>query len=151
MKKKIINFYQFRTIESTDFNIVSEIIVTNLRHYYADAWDLDDYCSDYSPENISKMDLSSFYVVTDQTDTVIASGQLTKNELKTIFVSQDHQHQGIGRFVVEQLEKILKSNGYASARVLSGKHAINFYEKLGYQKTGRTFAKGEDIEMEKSL
>jgi GNAT superfamily N-acetyltransferase len=67
-----------------------------------------------------------------------------KERLQSLFVSEDHHRQGIGRRLVERFEQECARQGGSSVRVASTLYAVPFYTAMGYQRTtgvraGRSF------------
>lgn len=140
-----------RPFTTNDASVLSCLIIDNLRKYYAQAWDLEEYCALYAEYALIKLAESEEIFVVEDKENIVATGSLAGNQIKSIFVSLTWQSKGIGRWLITQLEQKALIKGINKLIVLSGKHAVGFYEKLGYHKTERVFSKGEDIEMEKSI
>jgi len=60
------------------------------------------------------------------------------DELKTIFVFPEYQGLGIGKRLIDCLEKYAVSNQVEKLKVPASISGIGFYEKIGYKK-GETF------------
>jgi citrate lyase synthetase len=140
-----------RPFSPQDAPIVSDIIITNLHAYYANAWDVEDYSSMHRPKKLIQMAEKENIYVVESDGQIIATGSLKDNEIKDVFVLISEQSKGIGKWLVTQLERILKDKRYIKSFLFSGKYAVGFYEKMGYKQTGKVLSKGEDIEMEKLL
>lgn len=66
---------------------------------------------------------------------VVALGK--KGEIGSIFIDPAHQHKGIGRQAVQQIEALHPNVRQWKLDVLAeSKHLHAFYESLGYVKTG---------------
>ncbi len=55
--------------------------------------------------------------------------------LQSLFVRQDHHHQGIGRRLVENCEQWCIDRGSRVIRLAATLYAIPFYEAVGYKKS----------------
>ena len=51
-------------------------------------------------------------------------------------VSEAHQHQGIGRFLIEAVEKRARERGYGTIGLMARVTATAFFEKYGYRVKG---------------
>jgi len=54
-------------------------------------------------------------------------------KLERICVLKPYRKLGIGKVIVQELEKIAKEKGYSKVKLHSQTHANAFYEQLGYQ------------------
>lgn len=59
--------------------------------------------------------------------------------LRQVVIDKPYQKTGAGKVMMEQIEKVLRNEGYKEIRLYSHEGAIEFYTKLGYQKMERTF------------
>jgi GNAT superfamily N-acetyltransferase len=55
--------------------------------------------------------------------------------LQSLFVREDHHHQGIGRRLVESCEQWCADRGASVIRLASTLYAVPFYSALGYKKS----------------
>ena len=63
---------------------------------------------------------------------VRGTGALAKNELRNIFVDPDYQNQGIGRQIVQHLERKAMEKECGEVWLVSSITARNFYRRMGY-------------------
>ncbi len=139
MKKKIC----IRRFEKKDAKEVSNLIIKTLR-----TTNIKDYSKSYiengvrilNSENIvEKSKLRHFYVVCND-EKIIGCGSIGYDENKeescfyTIFVSPEYQGNGIGRLIVESLEKDEYARKSKKIIVPSSINAKSFYLKLGYKR-----------------
>lgn len=71
-----------------------------------------------------------------------------------IAVAEEYQHKGIGRMLIETVEKKARELGYTRLGTLTRLTATGFYERCGYQPIGITgvlFGKLQMMWMEKGL
>ena len=54
-------------------------------------------------------------------------------KLERICVLKPYRKMGIGKVIVQELEKIAKEKGYSKVKLHSQTHANAFYEQLGYR------------------
>ncbi|MED3662038.1 GNAT family N-acetyltransferase [Ureibacillus sp. FSL K6-8385] len=60
-------------------------------------------------------------------------------KLERIAVLKPYRQMGIGKVIVQELEKIAKEEGCSKVKLHSQTHANPFYEKLGYQINSEVF------------
>ena len=60
-------------------------------------------------------------------------------KIRQIAVARLHQGKGIGRRLMNKVEKILYERGYVKTVLHSQTSVVGFYAKLGYTKTGEEF------------
>ena len=60
-------------------------------------------------------------------------------KLERICILPTHRQYGLGRTIVQALEKIAKDKGFVKAKLHGQTHAERFYEKVGYTKASEVF------------
>ncbi|MBR2592911.1 MAG: GNAT family N-acetyltransferase [Oscillospiraceae bacterium] len=133
---------EIRRFEESDAVAVSELIRTTLRTSNAQdypAETIDSLVTRETPEYIlQRVTWTHFYVVEDDSR-IIACGAIgpywdkqDESALFTIFVHPDHQGKGIGRAIMETLEKdefALRAKRIEIPASITG---LPFYQKMGY-------------------
>lgn len=140
---------EIRRFEKSDAAAVSELIRTTLRTSNAQDYPaemIDALVTRETPEYIlQRVSWTHFYVVEDDSR-IIACGAIgpywdkqDESALFTIFVHPDHQGKGIGRAIMETLEKdefALRAKRIEIPASITG---LPFYQKMGYSfKDGNT-------------
>lgn len=97
-----------------------------------------------------------FYIASKNGEIVGVAGYHLKGEVAGVFVSPDHQRQGIGERMMEEIEGKASDQGIQKLEVLSSLTAKKFYDKLGFQELKKKYTDmdGKDIpvyKMEKEL
>lgn len=59
--------------------------------------------------------------------------------MRQMAVLNDLQGKGIGRALMQFAENIARDHGYRTIMMHARKHAVGFYEKMGYKKRGEEF------------
>lgn len=133
---------EIRRFEESDAVAVSELIRTTLRTSNAQDYPaemIDSLVTRETPEYIlQRVSWTHFYVVEDDSR-IIACGAIgpywdkqDESALFTIFVHPDHQGKGIGRAIMETLEKdefALRAKRIEIPASITG---LPFYQKMGY-------------------
>lgn len=133
---------EIRRFEKSDAAAVSELIRTTLRTSNAQDYPaemIDALVTRETPEYIlQRVSWTHFYVVEDDSR-IIACGAIgpywdkqDESALFTIFVHPDHQGKGIGRAIMETLEKdefALRAKRIEIPASITG---LPFYQKMGY-------------------
>ena len=71
-------------------------------------------------------------IVENKQGEMTAWGSSEEQRIEGIYVKPESGHQGIGRLLMERLEKEISKRGYASARLAASINAVGFYQKIGY-------------------
>ena len=147
---------KIRRFEEKDAKKVSELIIetlrkTNIKDYSADS--IENYVNNFQPENVlERASWTHFYVV-EEKGNIIGCGaiapywnKIEECSLFTIFISPEHQGKGIGRKIIETLEKdeyFLRAKRIEVPASITG---VPFYKKMGYSyKNGVNKADNEGI------
>lgn len=72
-------------------------------------------------------------LVVEQEGAIIATGAIDGSEIFGVFVHPDHQHRGLGRALMVELEARAKRNGFEEAVLSVSLPSRAFYRSLGYQ------------------
>jgi N-acetylglutamate synthase-like GNAT family acetyltransferase len=138
-----------RRLEEKDAQAVSELIITtirisNVRDYPADL--MEELVKTQTPEHVlERASWTHFYVVEEE-GKIIGCGAIgpywgkeDESSLFSIFVHPDYQGKGVGRAIVEALEKdefALRARRIEIPASITG---LPFYQKMGYSfKNGNT-------------
>jgi len=87
----------------------------------------------YTMDWITKQMQSRYFIVALVDDKVVGTGSLDGDEVKAVFVDPDHQRRGIGRALMEELERYGKSKGLQQVRLYATITAFEFYKRLHYR------------------
>ena len=98
-------------------------------------------------------------MVCDASNQCIGVGRLqfnteTEAQIRYMAVAKEVERQGVGRIIIDSLEKQAKEKNITSIILDAREPAIGFYEKLGYAKKEKTYLLFNSIQhyrMEKNL
>ena len=132
-----------------------------LKQYYYFRWQLLRKPWN-EPEGSEKDEIEDqcFHVmICNENHRCIGAGRLqfnTENEaqIRYMAVAKDFERQGVGRIIIDALEKKAQEKNITSIILDAREPAIGFYEKLGYVKKEKTYLLFDSIQhyrMEKTL
>ena len=85
------------------------------------------------PGNILKVAREGFVAVALIEGKIVATGSIIKDKILRVFVDPSYQKRGLGRMIMDALEKQAAAGGLKSVQLRSLANAKKFYESLGYQ------------------
>lgn len=147
---------RIRQFDPSDATAVSNVIRTTMRisnaadYPMARLQPLIDY---FSPEKVAQLSHERDCLVAEEEGEIVGTAALDGNELVTFFVDPQHQGQGIGSALLKAIEIIAFDHGRRELRVDASLAGTPFYERHGYERTGRIVAgtAGPQISMRKQL
>lgn len=115
-------------------------------------WGLDIRDEDLTGDK--DMQLFGGYLEDEMISTIfLTQDDDTSARIKAVAILPEYQKKGLGKYLMEHVEKIAKEKGYTKV-VLMGRVSVEvFYEKLGYKTIGDPFDYHTipHVDMEKSL
>jgi putative acetyltransferase len=84
---------------------------------------------------------TTFELAVDDADTPVAFMLLIENHMEALFVDPAYRGQGVGRFLVE--EAVRRYPNLTADVNEQNPQAIGFYEKLGFERCGRSELDGQ--------
>jgi len=84
-------------------------------------------------EEIALVITAAMVLVADKDGEIVGVLRGRKDKLQSLFVSQDHHRQGIGRSLVERYEHGCRDQGSEVVRLMSTLYAVPFYQAVGYK------------------
>ena len=150
------DIYSIRRFQASDADEVSELIVKTLR-----TTNIKDYSVEYiendvkmfTPDGvIERAGGTHFYVISDE-ESIVGCGAIgpywgkeDESSLFNIFVLPEYQGKGVGRKIIETLEKDEYYLRAKRVEIPASITACEFYEKMGY-----TYKNGIDVVDEEQL
>jgi GNAT superfamily N-acetyltransferase len=106
----------------------------------------------YSPENIVQINLGRTCLVALVGENIVGTAALEKNKLSSFFVAPEFQGKGIGKILLQAIERVARKQGVFTINLDSSVTAAAFYEKMNYRKIkSKKGQAGAVVEMEKTL
>ena len=147
---------RIRRFQETDARKVVNIIrrallEVNSRDYPLSM--LKAMCKRFTPTSIKEKAKTGHTYVAVESNEVVGTARLKENTISTLFILPTKMGRGIGRRLMEQVEKKAKEDGYSFIQVPSSLTAVSFYRKMGYKKVKEVYSKeyGKNIIMKKIL
>jgi ribosomal protein S18 acetylase RimI-like enzyme len=78
---------------------------------------------------------------------IIGFGVIEGSHIRRVYVHPETLRKGIGRSIVESLEKIACSRGFTFCTLNSSSNAFEFYKKLGYEYQGEKSLESNGIKV----
>lgn len=78
-----------------------------------------------------------FYVAVDDRDQLFGLGHMKDNTISGLYVSADHQGEGVGSALLSRMEADAVANGAEGMEIESTITAASFYQQMGYEEIGR--------------
>lgn len=89
-----------------------------------------------SPETMRRRAASFYLAVYESDGETLGIGGVEMNEIRLLFVSPEHQREGIGRSLLKHLEAMVPAALFNDIFVYSTPAAEPFYRKHGYAERG---------------
>lgn len=153
---------KIRRVCDEDISLLAEMIEDSCRDSWKDFYppnSINFAVLGFNEESLKKkIKVSHFYVVEDE-EKIIGCGAIKKSQrnkdvcsLVCIFVDPKQQGKGIGRKIMQTLEKDEIFLGSKIARISSSVIAVPFYRKFGYEhKGGYLYYKDGQFVLEKNI
>ncbi len=107
--------------------------------------------------NILKVARDGHIVVAEMQGRIVGTGSIIGDTILRIFVDPAYQERGLGRMIVNELERQAAAKGAEIVRLRALTNAKKFYESLGYLSIAKGFVEVDNgrhleyLEMVKSL
>ena len=108
----------------------------------------------HQPEGseVDDIETSCFHVIAiDTEDTIIGVARLQFNsesdaQVRYMAVTPENERKGIGRSMISYMEDHAMRTGYLNMVLDAREPAVGFYEKLGYEITGKSYLLFDEIQ-----
>lgn len=146
---------RIRIASPCDAEAISSLIIRALRESNAKDYPpsvIARVQQGFDPEAILLMLVKRRVLVAENRQTVLGTGSLDGDMIRSVYVDPAHQGQGIGRLLMAELERAAIAAGVERLKVPSSLTAEGFYTRLGFRAI-REITEGEErtIVMERGL
>jgi len=100
-------------------------------HYTAD--EIDSWANGIHPDRYS---LDEDFFVAEVDGVIVAFGQRKGEEIRAVYVHPDHTGRGLGRRLMDQLERNARAEGAERLFLNSSLNGEAFYETCGFRRVG---------------
>ncbi|MEK6836465.1 MAG: GNAT family N-acetyltransferase [Nanoarchaeota archaeon] len=129
----IRRFRMFDVVEIP--SLIRRAIIERDNHNYTRE-QIDSSASYYTAERFCEdLEHKIVYVSTDN-EKITGTATLRNDEVMACFILPEYQGRGLGREFVGALERDAVLKGFSNVWLVAVLSAVEFYEKLGYHKTG---------------
>lgn len=149
-----------REFRSADLENVRDLIHRTIDICYNGFYlkEVVDYFDMYNWDgNILKIDRDGYMVVVETQEKIVGTGSIIGDTILRVFVDPAHQQQGLGRMIMNELERRAVMNGTKVLWLRALANAKKFYESLGYVSVAKGFVEVDNgrhleyLQMVKSL
>ena len=136
--------------EAISGTIVQAVRETNAADYSPEI--VDRVVKNFSPDKVRLLLLDREVFVALLNGQAVGTASLKGEDVRSVFVSPDHQARGIGTTLIRRIEKHAITNGMSILRVPSSTTGEEFYRKLGFTVVRDEWCDGErTIVIEKAI
>jgi len=157
LSKEQILVREFRT---SDLESVKELINRTIDVCYNGFYlrEVMDYFGMYNWDgNILKAARDGYIVVVETQGKIVGTGSIIGEVVLRVFVDPGYQRQGLGKMIMNELERQAATNGVKIVQLRALANARKFYESLGYVTVDKGLVKVDNggcleyYQMEKGL
>lgn len=135
---------------------LSELIKDNLELVNSNDYEekiINNMVDYFNPEYIKDISEVRNIYVAEHNNKIVGTASLDKNTVYTVFVDPEYHGQGIGKKLMDYIEKVAKKKNIPLLKVPASITSVKFYKKLGYVKVGEKTLDGfgKNVIMKKEL
>lgn len=128
-------YMKLRRAKFEEYSIIYELVSKTIEDVYPKYYPLgvvNFFLKYHSEERIKCAFEEESVLVGLEDDKIVATGSLYNNEIKRMFVHKDYQGRGIGKKLIEELEKVALSQGFNKVILDSSLSGYGLYSNSGY-------------------
>ena len=126
---------QVREFREGDLSSVQRLIPSTIDASYAGVYpgEAIEFFKDYHSEQQIVGDATAGYTVVAEYGTVmVGTGTLAGTNIRRVFVHPRHQHRGIGKLIVRELERRARIEKSLTLDLEASLVSVRFWESLGF-------------------
>ncbi len=150
---------RIRRFEAADLETVHALILRTIERNYSGVYgpnSIERFHSVHTKECIAGEAEKGFTIVALENGRIVGCGSVLGEYVGRVYIDPDFQGRGIGRTLMENLERHAAQQGVERLRLCASLPSLDFYLKMGYSIREKTFEEvgnGERLdyyEMEKT-
>ncbi|MHC4124093.1 MAG: GNAT family N-acetyltransferase [Planctomycetota bacterium] len=141
------NDLTIRKFKSFDLDAVRDLIQNTIDVCYSSGYSKEAvrFFKDWHcDENILKDAKEGYMIVLQKTNRIIGTGTIVDDEIKRVFVEPAFQKNGLGKLLMQKLEKKALSAGISVIKLHATLLSKKFYDSLNYVTLKKTFLELEN-------
>ena len=130
---------RLRKMKEADLQSVYELVQDSIQVSYAGVYPpeaIEFFKNYHSPENILKDLNQGYIIVVESGGQILGTGTLLGTNVCRVFISPQHQRQGIGKIVANKLERKARSEGLEKLDLSASLRSYRFWEAMGFISSG---------------
>ncbi|MFX0204936.1 MAG: GNAT family N-acetyltransferase [Candidatus Hodarchaeota archaeon] len=125
-------------------NLVRKVVKESLSRDYPEAT-IQLLYIEYRPEYFTEPIHEQTIFLAEEDDKIVGTAAIHNNLIMDLFVDPEYEGQGIGSKLIAHLEQLASLQGHTTTQISANPYAIDFYEKLGYEKVEETYLEPYDL------
>ncbi|MEE9525724.1 MAG: GNAT family N-acetyltransferase [Candidatus Woesearchaeota archaeon] len=138
---------KIRKFKKEDARRVSYFIHKNIREVlskYQPKKVSDFFYKNMSPAGIIRKSKNTDYYLVVAKDRILGINGLRDNEIRTMFVNPRYHGKGVGKKLIDNIEKVAKKRKIRKLKVHSTPYAEKFYKKYGFKRIKKVTQKARE-------
>ena len=131
-----------RRIIEADLQLVYELVQNTIQVSYSDIFApeaIEFFKNYHSKESILNDAANGYVVVAEASGQMLGTGTLLVTNVRRVFISPGYQRKGIGKLIVQELERKAESEDLSKLDLSSTLKSKPFWEAEGYVRVGEFF------------
>ena len=131
----MIRDIQLRQFNEEDLSSVYRLIQNTVDISYHGVYPIEAieaFQNHHSEEQILSDAATGYTVVAESNNEILGTGTLYETNVRRVYISPHHQHKGIGRLIVEELEKKARTEKLTTLDLGASLVSRQFWESLGF-------------------
>lgn len=125
----------YRKTKKADFQSVFELVQNTLQASYVDIYSpeaIEFFKNYHNRENILKDAACGYTIVAVASGQMLGTGTLLGTNVRRVYIDPEHQRQGIGKLIYEELERKATSEGLEKLDLSASPKSRSFWAAMGF-------------------